>query len=109
MHELALIRAENQTLRQANEALSKRRRVKKQRVQHGGALSAQELQDLEDQKAANEQLLKESKKNGGRVKKAGGQVRCCRICGKPGHNARTYQGAVESANQTICDVIVVDN
>jgi hypothetical protein len=109
MHELALIRAENQTLRQANEALSKRRRVKKQRVQHGGALSAQELQDLEDQRAANEQLLKESKKNSSRVKKAGGQVQCCRIYGKPDHNTRTYQGAVESANQTICDVIVIDN
>jgi hypothetical protein len=108
MHELALIRAENLSLRQANEALSKRRRAKKQRIQHTGALSAQELQDLEDQKAANDQLLTESKRSGYRIKKTGKQARCCSICGKSGHNARTCQKAVESADQAARDVIIVD-
>ena len=108
MHELALIRAENLSLRQANEALSKRRKVKKQCIQHTGALNTQELQDLKDQKAANDQLLTESKRSGYRIKKTGKQARCCSICGKSGHNARTCQKAVESADQTVRDVIIVD-
>ena len=40
MHQMALLRTENQVLREANEALSKRRRAKKTRVQHGGSLTA---------------------------------------------------------------------
>ena len=42
IHQLALLKAENQTLRQANEILSKRRRAKKTRLQQGGSLSQQE-------------------------------------------------------------------
>src|ERR1700744_4087625 len=37
MHELALLRSEVQTFRQANEELSKRRRTKKTRLQQGGS------------------------------------------------------------------------
>ena len=39
MHQVALLRAENASLRKANEALSKRRRAKRTRVQLGGSLS----------------------------------------------------------------------
>jgi hypothetical protein len=41
MHQLALLRAENQSLRAANEALSKRRRAKKQRLRQAGSLTVQ--------------------------------------------------------------------
>ncbi len=40
MYQMALLRTENQVLREANEALSKRRRAKKTRVQHKGPLTA---------------------------------------------------------------------
>ncbi|KAJ6262132.1 hypothetical protein Dda_2937 [Drechslerella dactyloides] len=49
MHQLALIRAENTTLRSANEALSKRRRAKRQRIQHGGMLTIHQAGDILDQ------------------------------------------------------------
>ena len=49
IHQMALLRTENKVLREANEALSKRRRAKKTRVQYKGPLTAQEKQDLEDQ------------------------------------------------------------
>ncbi|KAJ6259176.1 hypothetical protein Dda_6074 [Drechslerella dactyloides] len=39
MHQIALIRAENATLRSANKLLSKRRQLKRQRIQHKGTLT----------------------------------------------------------------------
>jgi len=39
---------------------------------------------------------------GGRTK-----VRCCGVCGKPGHNARTCQEAAEASDSTVSDVIIV--
>ncbi len=47
MHQLALLKAENQSLQAANEALSKRRRAKKQQLRQGGSLSVQDAQDLQ--------------------------------------------------------------
>ena len=46
---MTLLEIENWVLREANEALSKRRRAKKTRVQHRGALTTQGKQDLEEQ------------------------------------------------------------
>jgi len=42
MHEVALLRSEVSSLRKANEALSKRRRAKRTRVQLGGSLAIQD-------------------------------------------------------------------
>jgi len=35
------------------------------------------------------------------------RVRCCGVCGKPGHNARTCQEAVELSDTAASDVIIV--
>ncbi|EAQ86209.1 hypothetical protein CHGG_07462 [Chaetomium globosum CBS 148.51] len=48
MHQVALLQSEVSSLRKANEALSKRRRAKKTRVQLGGSLTVQDAQDLLD-------------------------------------------------------------
>jgi hypothetical protein len=61
-----LLKAENQSLRQANEALSKRRRAKKTRLRQGGSLSQQEAQDLQDDRDVREQVKQEIKASGGR-------------------------------------------
>ena len=45
MHQVALLRSENAALRKANEALSKRRRAKRTRVQLGGSLTIQGAQE----------------------------------------------------------------
>lgn len=44
MHEVTLLRAENSTLRNANDCLSKRRSARKTRVQQGGSLSVDDAE-----------------------------------------------------------------
>ena len=60
MHEVALLKAENRLLREANTSLAKRRRVKKSHLRQGGTLSIGEGQDLLDQKEVNTQLGEET-------------------------------------------------
>ena len=48
MHQVALLQSEVSSLRKANEALSKRRRAKRTRVQLGGSLTIQDAKDLLD-------------------------------------------------------------
>jgi hypothetical protein len=108
MHRVALLEAEVSSLRKANEGLSKRRRAKKTRVRLGGSLTIQDAEDLLDQKAADEQILQENRQSGSRVGAARTKARCCGVCGKPGHNARTCQEAGESSDSSISSVIVVD-
>jgi hypothetical protein len=107
IYQVALLQSEVSSLRKANEALSKRRRAKRIRVQLGGSLTIQDVQDLLDQKAIGGGVvqgtqLDSSGVGGGRTK-----VRCCSVCGKPGHNARTCQEAVEASDSAVSDVIVV--
>ena len=107
MHQMALLTAEVSSLRKANEALSKRRRAKRTRVKLRGSLAVQDATDLLDQKAVGGEVVQEIQQDsssaaGGRTK-----VRCCGVCGKPGHNARTCQEAAESSDSAISDVIIV--
>jgi hypothetical protein len=41
------------------------------------------------------------------VMQGGGRtrVRCCGVCGKPGHNARTCQEAAEGSDSVVSDVM----
>jgi hypothetical protein len=107
MHEVALLRAEVSSLRKANEGLSKRRRAKKTRVRLGGSLTVQEAQDLLDQKAVGEQLVQETRQNGGGAGGSRTKIRCCGVCGKPGHNARTCKEAAESSDSSVSDSVIV--
>ena len=107
MHEVALLRAEVSSLRKANEELSKRRRAKKTRVRLGGSLTVQEAQDLLDQKAVGEQLVQETRQNGGGAGGSRTKIRCCGVCGKPGHNARTCKEAVESSDSSVSNSVIV--
>jgi hypothetical protein len=94
-------------IRKANEALSKRRRAKRTRVQLGGSLAVQDAQAVLGQRAvggegAQETQLDAGGGGGGRTK-----VRRCGVCGKPGHNARTCQEAAEAPDLAVSDVIIV--
>jgi hypothetical protein len=107
MHEVALLRAENSSLRKANEELSKRRRAKKTRVRLGGSLTVQEAQDLLDQKDVDEQVIQETRQNGSGAAGSHTKIRCCGVCGKPGHNVRTCKEATESSDSSVCDSVIV--
>jgi len=107
MHQVALLQAEVSSLRKANEALSKRRRAKRTRVQLGGALAVQDAQDVLGQGAVGEEGVQEMQPEGGGTGGGRTRVRCCGVCGKPGHNARTCQEAVEASDSAASDVIIV--
>ena len=49
MHQMALLRSENQILRQSNESLSKLRRAKKTRLRNGGKMTVDEGREAIDQ------------------------------------------------------------
>jgi hypothetical protein len=108
MHRLALLEADNAKLRKANEALSKRRRAKRTRVQLGGSLTMQDAEDLLVQKDVDEQVLQENQRRSGRARGARTKAPCCGVCRKPGHNARSCQEAAEGSNLAASDVIIVN-
>jgi hypothetical protein len=107
MYQVALLRSEVSSLRKANEALSKRRRAKRTRMQLGGSLTVQDAQDLLDQKAVGGEGVQEMQPDSRGVQGARTKVRCYSVCGKPGHNTRTCQEAVEASDSAVSDVIVV--
>jgi hypothetical protein len=107
MHQVALLQGEVSSLRKANEALSRRRRAKKTRVRLGGSLSVQDAHDLLDQKAVDGEGVQEMQRDSGGIGGGRTKVRCCSVCGKPGHNARTCQEAAESSDSAASDVIIV--
>jgi hypothetical protein len=98
MHKFALLKAENASLREATEALSRRRRAKKTRLRLGGSLSTQDAQDLIDQKGADEQLERETQERGSQRQRTQRGPRHCSNCGKTGHNARTCQEDAEMSD-----------
>ena len=109
MHQVALLQSEVSSLRKANEALSKRRRAKRTRIQLGGALTVQDAQDLLDQRAVGREGVQGMQPGGSSAGGPRTKVRCCGVCGKPGHNARTCQKAVEASDSAVSDVIVVSS
>ena len=99
MHQFALLKAENQHLRQANEVLSKRRRARKTRLQQGGTLSQQVAQELQDEKDVVQQVEQEIRASGGRKPREETRARRCGKCGGTKHNARTCQIGVDTSEE----------
>lgn len=99
MHRLALLKAENEQLREANAALSKRRRARKTRLRQGGSMTVAEGQALQDQKDVEQQIQQEIHRTRGRRPRNQTKARRCGTCGKTGHNARTCQTKVETPNE----------
>ena len=99
MHKFALLKAENQSLRQANEELSKRRRAKKIRLRQGGSLSQQEAQVLQDERDVEQQVKQEVRASSGRKPREETRARRCGNCNATGHNTRTCQIVVETSEE----------
>jgi hypothetical protein len=98
-HQLVLLKAENRELRTVNERQSKRRRVRRTRLQDGGSLSIQEAEDLIAGKEVDKQLQKDIRESGRRTVGVEPRARRCGNCGKTGHNARTCQVAWETSDE----------
>ena len=107
MHEVALLYAEVSALRKANKGLSKRWRAKKTRIQLGGSLTVQNTQDLLNGKAIGKQLAQEERQNRGGAGGSRTKIRYYNVCGKPGHNTRTYKEAAESSDSSVSNSVIV--
>lgn len=89
MHQVALLRAEVQSLREANHILSKRRRAKRTRVRKGGSLTLQEGQGLVEHNTVQRQGQQGEGENRESTARLQAKDRHCRRCGNTGHNIRT--------------------
>ena len=101
-HRMTLMEDELRTLRKANEALAKRRKVKRTRLQAGGTLTIETAQVLITAKTtggqqSGERSLEERSLKGGLASQ-----RRCSNCGKPGHNIRTCQELEETSDEASC-------
>lgn len=94
-HRVTLIDAEVHTLREANLALSKRRRAKRTRIQDGGDISVLDAQNVLAEKGVVDEKSGEQGENDGPSKRRRTGARQCGICRKTGHNARTCPEAEE--------------
>ena len=93
-HQLTLVTTKNRILREANQALSRRRRAKKTQVRQGGALTIEDAQDVLARRDAEEEVRRDKRLERDTQKEGQLPERRCRTCGKSGHNARTCKEVV---------------
>ena len=98
--QVTLISAKLRILRVANEALSKRRRAKKNRTCQGGALTVEDAHDIMAQDEVNEQIRRDRRSRGVNCEKGNSTARRYGTCGKTGHNARTCQEVVDTSSSS---------
>ena len=99
-HELTLYRAELNALREANKALSKRRKAKKTRLRDKGSLTVSNAIDLIDSRQVDAQLQGDLRRDGGGDGRGRGGPRRCGRCRNIGHNSRTCQIASSEAPES---------
>lgn len=103
VHEVTILKEENQILRKANEALAKHRRAKRTRVQAGGPLSMGDARMLIEQKETVRQQSGGRSAEGGIARAGPAGLRRCKRCGKTRHNVRTCKEAEETSEEDEAD------
>jgi hypothetical protein len=96
-HAVTLLTQETNSLREANAALSKRRRARKTYVQDGGALSTQEAKEIINEKEKGKRPASEMAGSAEEAVCGRPTKRRCGNCGETGYNARTCEKDVESS------------
>jgi uncharacterized protein YaiL (DUF2058 family) len=99
-HKVTLLTAENCTLRKANEALSKHRRAKKNRIHRGGTLTIEDANNILAQNEVDEQIRRDKRSREGFQNEGRSTMQRCSTCRKPGHNAQTCQDVVETSSSS---------
>jgi hypothetical protein len=84
-HRLAILEAENATLRQANKLATQRKQRKKKRIQHHGSLKVQDGLDLVNGLAVNTQIFEEMHRSGVKPDGTAKRPRRCGRCREVGH------------------------
>ena len=88
-HQLTLLSGEVKALREANEALSKRRKAKRTRLQDSRPLTGEEASQLLVEKGVVEEEGGGEGAGEGSSRRRKTGARLCSICRKPGHYAKT--------------------
>ena len=91
MLQIILLKSENYILREENETLGRCRRPKKTRFKQGGSLNLGEGQDMKAQNEVDAQVKQEMHQSCGRNPRTETKLRRSGVCGKPGHDARTFE------------------
>jgi uncharacterized protein YaiL (DUF2058 family) len=97
-HQNTLLLAEVHTLRKANEALSKRRRAKNNRIRQGGTLTIEDAYNILTQEEVDAQIQRDRRSGGIGRNEGQSTIRYYSTYGKTGHNARTCQEAIETSS-----------
>ena len=106
MHEVALLRAEVEELREANSRLSKRRKAKKKISPEWRIAYSTRCKGLIDQRRVEGELREERRRRRGQPRHAETRARRCGRCGMSGHNSR---GCREDAEEIVESSIEVAN
>ena len=90
-HNLSLANAQIDTLEEALEALSKRKRVKRTHISKGGPIEVENAIGILTQREVDKQVQAEKRCGGGDGEAGSSTTYRCGKCGKTGHNARICQ------------------
>ena len=101
-HEMVLLQDRVRALEKANEALSKRRRAKRTRIQAGGSLTIEDAQRLIARREKNSRKSGEEGVRGEVLEAEPSTSRRCKGCNKTGHNIRTCQEIEEASTEEDC-------
>lgn len=104
-HQLTLLNGEVKALREANQAISKRRRAKRTRLQDLGPLSGEEASQILAKKGVVEQERCDEVAEEGSAKRRKTGARFCGICRNTGHNARTCPEAEDVSIALYCILV----
>ena len=95
-HNLSLAHTQIDSLEEALEALSKRKRAKRTQVSKGGSLEVGDGVGISTQREVDEQMQAERHRRGGDGRAGPATTYRCGKCGKTGHNAQTCQADAET-------------
>jgi len=90
-YKITLLTTKIQILRKANEALSKRRRAKKTRIQQGDIFTKEEATEILDKREAEKQVELDKYIKRGTQNVEQSTIKCYSSCKLLDHNTQTYQ------------------
>ena len=98
-HRLTLVEDRLKSLEKANQALSKRRRAKRTRIQEGGTCTRDITKVLITKKEAKRSKRRKTSSEGDNAEAGPATQQRCGNCSKTGHNVRTCQEVEETSDE----------